>query len=144
MNKVILMGRLVRDPELRETSNNKKVCRFTLAVPKMFSKDNTADFFPMVAWGKTAEFINKHFNKGMQMAVVGRMATRSWQDKDGKTRYTTEVVVVETYFASSKNNGKIGDSSNAEVKAGNTGNANSQIVNSAGFYPINEDDEMPF
>ena len=106
MNKAILLGRLTKDPELRyTTTNNTAVCSFTLAVDRRFSKsgeERQVDFIPVVAWGKNAEFCSKYFQKGQQVVVIGRIQVRSWDDKEGDKRYTTEVVAEETYFADSK------------------------------------------
>lgn len=106
MNKVILMGRLTRDPEVRyTTTNNTLVCSFSLAVNRRFARqgsEQTADFFNIVAWDKTGEFCSKYFRKGQQVGVIGRLQTRTYDDKDGKRVYVTEVVAEETYFADSK------------------------------------------
>lgn len=106
MNKVILMGRLTKDPEIRYTqTTNTMVASFNLAVNRRFVKEGQerqADFISIVAWGKTAEFISKYFKKGQQVAVAGRIETRNYDDKDGKKVYVTEVVAEETYFADSK------------------------------------------
>ncbi|TYQ14976.1 UNVERIFIED_CONTAM: single-strand DNA-binding protein [Acetivibrio alkalicellulosi] len=140
MNKVILMGRLTKDPELRYTNaNNVPVCSFTLAVDRQFSRqgeEKQADFFPAVAWNKTAEFCSKYFNKGQKVVVVGRLQTRTWDDNEGKKHYVTEVIVEEAHFAESK-------------KAEGYGNPVSRPSDeatqpSAGFYPIEEDDDLPF
>ena len=104
MNKVILMGRLTKEPEIRYTANNIPVCSFTLAVDNRFSKDENkkAEFFNVVAWRNTAEFVGKYFTKGLQVVVSGRLQNRTWEDSEGKKRYVTEVVADETYFADSK------------------------------------------
>ena len=103
MNKVILMGRLTKDTELRYTSgNNTAVCTFTLAVSRRFAKDAQADFFNIVAWDKTAEFCGKYFSKGQQISIIGRLQTRTWDDVEGKRHYVTEVIAEEAYFADSK------------------------------------------
>lgn len=105
MNKVILMGRLVRDPELRQTPTGVSVARFTIAVNRRFAgKDaqQTADFISCTAWRQTAEFICRYFQKGGMIAVVGSIQTRSWDDRDGKRQYATDVVVDEAYFTGSK------------------------------------------
>lgn len=135
MNKVILMGRLTKEPEIRYTSgNNTAVCSFTLAVNKRFQKqgeERKADFINCQAWDKTAEFIGKYFQKGSQVAVIGRIQTRTWDDNEGKKHYVTEVVVEETYFADSKR----GEGSTVKPQT-NDG--------SDGFYPMDDDDELPF
>ena len=105
MNKIILMGRLTKDPEVRYTqTTNKLVATFTLAVNRKYVKENeqTADFPNIVAWGKTGEFVSKYFTKGMQVGVIGRINTRDYEDKDNKKRYITEVIAEEVYFADSK------------------------------------------
>jgi len=104
MNKATLMGRLTADPELRHTANNTAVTSFTLAVNRRFSKDRDAeaDFIDIVAWSATAEFVAKYFKKGLQVAVCGRIQNRSWKDKDGNNRRTTEIIADEVFFADSK------------------------------------------
>ena len=105
MNKVLLMGRLTRDPEVRyTTTNNTLVCGFTLAVNRRFVKagEQQADFINIVAWSKLGEFCSKYFTKGQQVAVVGRLQTRNYDDKDGKKIYVTEVVAEEAHFADTK------------------------------------------
>ena len=105
MNKAILMGRLTRDPEVRYSQNNLPVCNYTLAINRRFTRqeeERQADFIPIVTFGKTAEFCEKYFRKGQQVAVVGRIQTRTWDDNDGKKRYFTEVIAEECFFADSK------------------------------------------
>ncbi len=105
MNKTILMGRLTTDPEIRYTSsNNTAVCSFKLAVNRRFKQEGqpSADFIPVVAWSKLAEFCGKYFQKGRQVVVVGRIQTRTWDDNEGKRQYVTEVVAEEAYFTDSK------------------------------------------
>ncbi len=106
MNKSILIGRLTRDPEIKYTTNtNTQVASFSLAVNRRFVKEGEerqADFINITAWGKTAEFVQKYFSKGQQVAVCGRIETRSWQDDQGITRYGTDVVAEEVHFADSK------------------------------------------
>ena len=105
MNKVILLGRLTKDVEVRYTqTNNTMVASFTLAVNRRFKQDGQpeADFINIVAWSKLAEFCNKYFKKGQQVSIVGRLQTRTWEDEQGQKRYVTEVVAEEAYFADSK------------------------------------------
>jgi len=101
MNKVILMGRLTRDPELTYTQNNTAICKFSLAVNREFSKEKEADFINITTWSKTAEFVNKWFKKGRQVAVCGRIQTRTYDDQSGQKRYVTDVVADSVYFADS-------------------------------------------
>lgn len=138
MNKVILMGRLTRSPEVRYSQGAEPVAvaRYTLAVNRRFKRKDEpeADFIPCVAFGKSGEFAEKYFRKGQLVGVIGRLQVRSW-DKDGERRYATEVIIEEQHFAESKN------SSNAAApKEGGQAAAD-------GFYPIDEsveDDDLPF
>ena len=105
MNKVILMGRLTKDPEVRyTTTNNTLVCGFSLAVNRRLAKEGEqqADFFNIVAWNKLGEFCSKYFVKGQQVAISGRLQTRNYDDKDGKKIYVTEIVAEEAHFADTK------------------------------------------
>ena len=112
MNKVILMGRLTRDPEVRYTQNNNTlVASFSLAVNRRFARqgeERQADFINIVAWSKTGEFCSKYFKKGQQVGVIGRIQTRTWDDDQGAKHYVTEVVAEEAYFADSKKEGEVG------------------------------------
>lgn len=104
MNKVILMGRLTKDVEMRQTPNGISVARFTLAVNRRFAKEGQqqADFINCVAWRQTGEFIARYFQKGSMIAVVGSIQSRSWDGQDGKKQYATEVNVEEAYFTGEK------------------------------------------
>ena len=112
MNKVVLMGRLTRDPEVRYTqTNNTLVASFSLAVNRRFARqgeERQADFINIVAWSKTGEFCSKYFKKGQQVGVIGRIQTRTWDDDQGAKHYVTEVVAEEAYFADSKKEGEVG------------------------------------
>ena len=139
MNKVILMGRLTRSPEVRysQSSEPVAVARYTLAVNRRFKRKDEpeADFIPCVALGKSGEFADTYFRKGQLVGVIGRLQVRSWEDKEGKKHWTTEVIVEEPYFAESKKN-----SNAAAPKEGGQAPAD-------GFYPIDEsveDDDLPF
>jgi single-strand DNA-binding protein len=112
INKAILMGRLVRDPELRTTESQKSVTNFTIAVDNGYGEDKKTDFISCVAWNKTAEMIAKYFTKGRMIAVVGRISTRTWEGQDGKKNYVTEVVVNEVSFCDSKPEGQNGAADN--------------------------------
>ena len=139
MNKVILMGRLTRSPEVRYSQGSEPVAvaRYTLAVNRRFKRKDEpeADFIPCVALGKRGEFAEEYFRKGQLVGVIGRLQVRSWEDKEGKKHWTTEVIVEEQYFAESKKN-----SNAAAPKEGGQAPAD-------GFYPINEgveDEDLPF
>ncbi|MBQ6998734.1 MAG: single-stranded DNA-binding protein [Clostridia bacterium] len=142
MNKVILMGRLARDPELRSTPNGVSVCTFALAVSRRFKNANgeyDADFINCVAWRQTAEFISKNFAKGRMLGVVGSLQTRSY-DKDGQKRYVTEVSVDEAYFAGDR--GPAADEARPAAAPANNGGA--AFGASDGFIPMPAEDDLPF
>ena len=107
MNKVILMGRLTRDPVVRYSAgeNALAIARYTLAVDRRFKRDGeaTADFISCVSFGRTAEFAEKYFRQGIKIAISGRIQTGSYTNREGQKVYTTEVVVEEQEFAESKN-----------------------------------------
>lgn len=104
MNKIILMGRLTKDVELRQTPSGTSVVRFSIAVNRRFAKDGQqqADFINCVAWRQTGEFIARYFHKGSMIAVVGSIQSRSWEGQGGKRQYSTEVNVDEAYFTGEK------------------------------------------
>ena len=109
LNKVIIMGRLVKDPELRRTQSGTAVTSFRIAVDRDFkSQDGSkqADFFDVVAWRATAEFVSKYFSKGRMAVVEGRLQIRDWTDKDGGKRRSAEVIADSVYFGDSKPDGK--------------------------------------
>ena len=138
MNKVILMGRLTRDPEVRYTqTNNTMVATFSLAVNRRFvrqGEERQADFINIVAWGKTAEFCSKYFRKGQQVGVIGRIQTRTYDDAQGQKRYITEVVAEEVYFADSKRDG---DTAEFENTFG-------ENVATSSEFSVSSDDDLPF
>jgi len=142
MNKVILMGRLTRDPEVRYTqTNNKLVASFSLAVNRRFARqgeERQADFINVVAWDKTGEFCSKYFKKGQQVGVIGRIQTRNWDDENGQKHYVTEVIAEETYFADSKRDGDSGISNGFENSFGTS------IAQNAEFQVDSSDDDLPF
>lgn len=140
MNKVILIGRLTRDPDVRWTQGQDQKCvaRFTLAVDRKIKRtegndQQTADFISMVAFGNRAEFIEKYCKKGIKLAVVGRIQTGSYTNKEGQKVYTTDVVVDETEFVESK-------------KAAGDRAQNDSGTDSDGFVDVPDeiDDELPF
>jgi len=139
LNKVILMGRLTKDPEIRYTASNIPVCTFSLAVNRSFARQGEpqqTDFINIVAWRSTAEFCSKYFTKGQQVVVCGRLQTRTWDDQEGKRHYVTEVVADETYFADSKRDNNTNRSNE---------NFNDVLSNDVeGFIPIDADDDLPF
>ncbi len=105
LNKIILMGRLTRDPELRRTQSGTAVASFTLAVDRDYKPqdgERETDFIDIVAWRGTGEFVSKYFTKGRMAVVEGRLQVRDWTDKDGNKRRSTEVVADNVYFGDSK------------------------------------------
>lgn len=101
LNKAILNGRLTKAPELKQTNSGKSVCGFTIAVDRSRDREKT-DFIPIVAWGKTAEFVNKWFGKGDLITIVGRIEVRNYDDKNGNKRTATEIIAEEVLFGGSK------------------------------------------
>ena len=141
LNKVILMGRFTRDPELRSTPQGTSTCAFSIAVDRNFvrqGEERKADFINCVAWRQTAEFISKYFRKGSMVALEGSIQTRSWDDQEGKKRYATEVIVNQVYFAESKRDSQsvMGDDSFAPVN--DFGSLPEPIS------PMGTDDDLPF
>lgn len=104
MNNVTLMGRMVADPELKKTPNDLSVCSFTIAVDKYTNGERKADFINIVAWRQTAEFVCKYFKKGSQLALIGEIQTRQYEEKEtGKKRTAFEVLANKVFFAGSGN-----------------------------------------
>ena len=140
LNKIIIMGRLTRDPELRRTGSGTAVTSFSLACDRDFksqSGDKETDFIEVVAWKNTAEFVSKYFSKGRMAVVDGRLQIRDWTDKDGGKRRSAEVIAENVYFADSKRS-----ESNDNQKE--NFNALSGRL-SDDFVPISEEDgEIPF
>lgn len=144
MNKVILMGRLTKDPEIRYSQGDTPVAvaRYSLAVNRRFKKQGEAeaDFINCVAFGKSGEFVEKFLRKGQMISIVGRIQTGSYTDKEGRKVYTTDVIVEEHHFAEKK-------SSSAQTQSHET---DTQVKNSPedeGFYPVDEnidDCDLPF
>lgn len=113
LNRVTLMGRLTRDPELRRTQNGTSVCSFSIACGRDFKDaagEEATDFFDIVAWRTTAEFVCKYFGKGRMIVVDGTLQTRKWQDKNGNNRVSVEVLANSCYFGDSKPNDGSGQS----------------------------------
>lgn len=112
LNKVFIMGRMVRDPELRHTQSGTAVASFTLAVERDFKDkttgERTTDFIDCVAWRSTAEFVSRFFAKGRMAVVVGSLQIRAWEDKEGNKRRTAEVIAESVYFGDSKRDAESG------------------------------------
>ena len=130
MNKITLLGNMVRDPEMRATTSGKQVASFSIAVSRRFKKGEV-DFFNCTVWEKLSETIVQYFKKGQKILIVGRLENRSWEHTDGSKRYATDVIVEEFYFVESK-----GDSS-TEISTGQPDNEFVKI-------DIENDDSLPF
>ncbi len=148
MNKVILMGRLTKDPEVRYSQGAQPlaITRYTLAVNRSFKREGEADadFIPIVAFGKRGEFAEKYFKKGQQVSIVGRLQIRSYNDNEGNRRWSTDVIVDEQYFAESKSSF---ENRMAHQPAPITPAPSMPSADAAdGFVPIDEsfDDDLPF
>ena len=140
LNKWCGIGRLVRDVEMKTTTNGTEVANFTLAINRDYTpqgQEQQADFIPIIVFGKRAEFCSKYFAKGQLVAVCGRIQTRSWEDNDGKKRYATEVIADECHFADSKKGGENGQAQ-----------SNYPLPNNAsapeGFSAAIADKDLPF
>ena len=141
LNRILLMGRLTRDPELRHTQTGTAVASFTLAVDRDFKDRNSGeratDFIDIVAWRQTGEFVSRYFTKGRMAVVEGRLQMRDWTDKDGNKRRSAEVVADNVYFGDAKNEGKRSE-----------GNANEREFPpdpGQGYADLSDDDgELPF
>lgn len=146
LNSVCIMGRLTRDPELRHTPGGTAVVSFSLAVDrdrKDENGDRAADFFDVVAWSNTAEFVSKYFSKGKAAVVRGRLQARTWQDKEGNNRKTVEIVADAVYFGESARNDNGAGQGYAPSGYANTGENN---ANTGGFsvMPDGDGEELPF
>lgn len=129
LNKIFIMGRLTRDPELRRTQNGTAVTSFTLAVDRDFKNadgNKDTDFIDVVAWRNTAEFVSKYFSKGRMAVVEGRLQLRDWTDKDGNKRRNAEVLADNIYFGDAKKD------------------ADSGAARPTGFTEIEDDGDLPF
>ena len=141
MNKVILIGRFVRDPEIRYTTNDRCCANFSIAVDRKYKQEGQqdADFPRVIAWGKTAEFIEKYFRQGMKIVIEGRIQTGKYTNKEGQTVYTTDVVAESVEFAESKSSGS---------SSGGKQSSNKPKVDDDGWMDIPDgfesDDGLPF
>lgn len=143
MNKVVLVGRIVRDPEVRysQGENSTAVARYTIAVDRRFKRDGepTADFINCVTFGKSAEFVEKYFRKGLRISISGRITTNSYTNKDGIKVYTTEITVEEQEFAESKAESEANKTSNQRTTQTNT-TTGGEFMN----IPDDIPEELPF
>ena len=151
MNKAILMGRLTRDPEVRYSAgeNATAIARYTLAVDRKYKQEGqqNADFIQCIAFGKSAEFAEKYFRKGMKIAITGRIQTGSYTNKEGQKVYTTDVVIEEQEFAESKSSSGADREARDEAALQQSGyKQSSMTTGDDGFMHIPDgiDEELPF
>ena len=157
LNHITIMGRLVRDPELRRTGSGIAVASFTVAVDRDFGSrdggERETDFIDCVAWRQTGEFVSKYFTKGRMIVVSGRLQIRSWNDKDGNKRRTAEVVADNCYFGDSKRDGESTGSFGGNTYGGNAYNApapsyggySAPAAPASDFAMLEDDDaQLPF
>lgn len=143
MNNVSLVGRLVRDPEVRYGQNESvSVAKFSLAVERKWKRDGepTVDFINCTVFGKSAEFTEKYFRKGMRVAITGRIQTGSYKNKDGQTVFTTEIIVESQEIAQSKSESNESSTSNAEAGKSPYGSSGDDFMS----IPEGAEDELPF
>ena len=155
LNHITIMGRLVRDPELRRTGSGVAVTSFTLAVDRDFGKNENGeketDFIDCVAWRQTGEFVSKYFAKGRMAVVSGRLQIRNWTDKEGNKRRSAEVVADNVYFGDSKRDGDNGNSFGGNAYAAPAASSYGEYSapaasNSASDFAMLDDDDaaLPF
>lgn len=154
LNRVIVMGRLTKDPELRRTQSGHAVASFSIACDRDYSGDGgkETDFLDIVAWRSTAEFVSKYFTKGHMAVISGRLQIRSWTDKDGNGRRSAEIVADSVYFGDSKPGGKSGTAEPAHstaYPAQSCGTGYSAMPTGVPVEPpmypeIDSNDELPF
>lgn len=145
INKAILCGRLTKDPEPSATTGGTEVSKFYVAIDRRFKKqgeEKQTDFLNVVAFGKTAEFVNKYFTKGSSIIVVGSIQSRTYE-KDGQKRYVTEIIAEEVSFAGSKKDNESGTSLNNEYPD-NATEALEALRDHNGFATVEDDSELPF
>ena len=147
-NKVILMGRLTADPELKQTQSGVAVTTFNIAVDRKYSagEEKKTDFFSIQAWRNTAEFVCKHFSKGSAILLVGELQNRSWTDQQGQKRYATDVVASEVNFCEAKKDGETNSLPRQlnTAPAQNSGGYMPTAYNSPSFEEIKDDSDLPF
>lgn len=161
LNRVVLMGRMVADPELKQTPNGVSVATFRLAVERNYqpkdSNERLCDFISCVAWRQTGEFITRYFSKGSMIAIEGSIQTRQYQDKNGNKRTAVEVIADQAYFAGSTghensqsksngndgNNRTSGNQQNSHGQSGQSANGRQQTMYFGGFEDL-DDSDLPF
>lgn len=154
LNRIIIMGRLTRDPELRSTPNGTSVASFTLAVDRDFKNKQTGeketDFIDMIAWRSTAEFVARYFTKGRMAVVEGRLQIRLWEDRDGNKRKSAEVIADSVYFGDSKKDTDDRGHPNypagrySDVPGGRGTPPSAPVYSVPDFTEVDDDGDLPF
>nr|MBQ8890184.1 single-stranded DNA-binding protein [Clostridia bacterium] len=148
-NKVILIGNMTADPELKQTTGGISVCSFSIAVNRRFGRSEqgqqTVDFINIVTWRQNAEFVSRYFKKGNPILVCGQLQTRNWTDNQGQKRYVTEVVADEVTFVTSANqNGAAPTTEGAAYTPNAYGTPSYTNAETGGFEEITNDADLPF
>lgn len=142
LNKVIIMGRLTRDPEIKKVNNDISVCSFSIACDRDIvnkqSNERETDFFDVTAWRSTADFIGKYFSKGRMIVVVGRLQKRNYTDKDGNKRSAVDIIAENVYFGDSKKDGEASDT------ASSVASVSQQQNDSYAEMGNDNEDDLPF
>ena len=147
LNKVILAGRVVADPELKQTQSGVAVCSLRIAVNRRFTsrdsqQQSETDFFNVTAWQNTAEFISRYFHKGSAICVCGRIQNRSWVDQQGQKRYMTDIIAEEVNFVESRNAQDNGSANGGDIYSAPS--YSSPLASVPKFEEIKTDDDLPF
>ena len=152
LNKVVLVGRLTADPELKQTQSGVQVCTFTIAVNRRYQPKNAdgspaqqqADFISCVAWRQTAEFLCRYFRRGSSVCITGAIQTRSWTDQSNQKRYATEVVADEVMFVDSKAEGTANTGAGSAAPTTSVPSAIDAVMPPPNFEELKTDEDLPF
>ena len=147
MNRVILCGRLTKTPELKKTTTGISTASFGMAVERDYKDSDgkkPVDFLNCVAWRNTAEFVSRYFNKGDRILVEGRVETRSWQDQNGQKRTVVEINVEKAYFYGQRRSDADDAEEQAQAAPAAKPQPQEQQQSLDGFYPVDDDDDVPF
>lgn len=148
LNKVILMGHMTADPELKQTTSGISVCSFSIGVNRRYSRadqgQQSVDFINIVSWRQQAEFVSRYFKKGSSIVVCGSLQTRNWTDNQGQKRYVTEVVADEVSFGAPAASQNAGDNKGAAYTPSAYGTPSFNSTESANFEEIPGDESLPF
>lgn len=144
LNNISLVGRITQTPELKITQNQKYICSFTVACSRSSNGQKETDFIPCLAVGKTAEFVNKYFQKGTMMALSGRLQTRKYQDKNGNNRTAFEVFATDVNFCGGKSDGNGGAEASMDAPRPAAPQQERRALNDDDFRVIDDSDDLPF